>query len=122
MQLVVDLPGGLDAGPGGPCRQPGEPRAPQVIVVLGFLRAAQGLAVDKVARIQLATAQQEMDAVVIVFAAGDHLVGVLELARRDAAVLGAWRRQGGRGLTHLRLPGQPLPRRVNWEHERRWSM
>ena len=51
----------------------------------------QGLPVDQVGGVELAAAQQQADAVVVV-AGGDDLVGPLELAGGDAAVLRVGRR------------------------------
>src|SRR5262245_1369181 len=94
------LDGRLESEPCPPGGKPGKPRTAQVIVVLGLLTAAEGLAVDEVPRIQLATAQEQVDAVVVVLAARDNLVGVLELSGRDAPVLRTGGRQCGTGIVH----------------------
>src|SRR5262249_53271455 len=109
-QVVAGQDGALDAGLGGGGGQPGQPAAAQVVVGLELLGAAGGLAGDPVGRGELAAAQQQADAVVVVLV-GDGLVGALELRGRDAAVLGAGRGQDGGVVSHEAGPASGVPSR-----------
>ena len=81
-------------------RQLREAGAAEVVVVLGFLRAAKGLSEEEVGGVELAARQQQLNRVIVV-SGTDDLVGAIEALGGDASGLGGDRGElvgGGHGI------------------------
>ena len=78
--------GGFELGPQSHRRQEREPTAAKVVMVLCLLISPQRLAKQKVARIEFAARQQQLNRVIEVAAAGD-LAGTVQPLRGDSARL-----------------------------------
>src|SRR5690349_11502317 len=98
--MIAGLSGCPDPYQGGPIPEPAKSAAAQVVLVLCLLRPPESLTTDKIARVDLATTQQEANSVVVV-AGGNDLIGAFEMSGGGTAFLRTGRRNRGASCGHL---------------------
>jgi len=86
LEIVAFVLSGLDAELGPEGSQKSQVLALQVVLILGFLSLPQSLAIGGIGRVDEATVEQELHAVIQVLRV-QHLVGAFKLPRRHDTLL-----------------------------------